>query len=49
MTPILIDTHAHLDMQDYDKDRNEVIERAVQGGISHIITVGIDLQSSKKA
>ncbi len=46
---MLIDTHAHLDMQDYDEDREEVIERAVQGGISHIITVGIDLQSSRKA
>ncbi|MBW2206530.1 MAG: TatD family hydrolase [Deltaproteobacteria bacterium] len=49
MIPIMIDTHAHLDMQDYDEDRKEVIERARQGGISHIISVGIDLQSSQKA
>lgn len=46
---MMIDTHAHLDMQDYDEDRKEVIERALQGGISHIISVGIDLQSSQKA
>ena len=46
---MLIDTHAHLDMQDYDEDRQEVIDRALQGGIGHIITVGIDLQSSIRA
>jgi len=49
MIPMMIDTHAHLDMKDYDEDRKEVIERAFQGGISHIISVGIDLQSSQKA
>lgn len=43
---MLIDTHAHLDMEDFDEDRQAVIDRAVQGGISHIITVGIDRQSS---
>ena len=46
---MLIDTHAHLDMEDFDEDRQEVIDRAVQGGISHIITVGIDRQSSINA
>jgi len=46
---MLIDTHAHLDMGDFDQDRREVIDRALQGGIRHIITVGIDLQSSLTA
>ena len=46
---MLIDTHAHLDMEDFDKDRDQVLERALQGGISHIITIGIDFSSSLKA
>lgn len=46
---MLIDTHAHLDMRDYDKDRKEVIHRAVQGGVSQMITVGIDEGSSQDA
>lgn len=46
---MLIDSHAHLDMKDFDKDRNQVIERALKAGISHIITIGIDLPSSMRA
>ncbi len=45
----MIDSHAHLDMQDFDKDREEVLERASNGGITHIITIGIDLDSSRDA
>jgi TatD DNase family protein len=33
----------------FDKDRDQVLERALQGGISHIISIGIDLSSSLKA
>lgn len=43
---MLIDSHAHLDLQDFDHDRNQVIERAIKGGLSRIITVGIDMVSS---
>jgi len=43
---MLIDSHAHLDMQDFDEDRVKIIERAVEGGVTHIITVGTDLDSS---
>ena len=43
---MLIDSHAHLDLQDFDHDRNQVIERAIKGGLSRIITVGIDMASS---
>ncbi len=46
---MFIDTHAHLDMTVYDNDRSEVIERAVQGGVTRIITIGIDAESSFKA
>jgi len=45
----LVDTHAHLDMPNYDFDRPEVIKRANQSGVTNIITMGIDLESSQKA
>ena len=46
---MIIDTHAHLDMHAFDKDREQVLDRALQEGISHIITVGVDLSSSLAA
>jgi len=46
---MLIDTHAHLEMSEFDKDRDEVIERALKNGIDTIIAVGINLEDSEKA
>ena len=46
--PELIDTHAHLDMPQFDPDRAEVIARAHEQGVQ-VITVGIDLESSRRA
>ena len=46
---MLIDSHAHLDMNDFEKDRGHVLERAVQAGIVHIISIGIDLNSTTDA
>lgn len=46
---LFIDTHAHLDMEDYAEDIDRVLERARTGGVSHIISVGIDIPSSQKA
>ena len=46
---MLIDSHAHLDMEDFDADRDVVIKRALQGGVTRIVTIGIDLASSRKA
>ncbi|MFC2071412.1 TatD family hydrolase [Chloroflexota bacterium] len=45
----LVDTHAHLDMNAFDEDRTETITRALDVGVGNIISVGIDLKSSKKA
>jgi TatD DNase family protein len=46
---MLIDSHAHLDMKDFDKDREAVIARAADAGVGRIITIGIDLASSRAA
>jgi TatD DNase family protein len=47
--PALVDTHAHLDMPRFDADRGEVITRARQAGVEIIVTIGIDIPSSRKA
>lgn len=47
--PMMIDSHAHLDMKRFDKDRDQVLERATAAGLTHIVTVGIDLKSSLAA
>jgi TatD DNase family protein len=46
---MLIDSHAHIDMQDFEKDLDDVLERAVQAGVGHIVAIGIDLKSSVDA
>jgi TatD DNase family protein len=43
------DTHAHLDYPDYANDLPEVIERARAAGITRIISIGTDLDSSRRA
>ncbi len=45
----VIDTHAHLEMPEFNDDREEVIERARSSGVNKIITIGIDIESAKKA
>lgn len=45
----LIDTHCHLDMSAYGADFEAMLARAEEAGISRIISVGIDLISSRRA
>jgi TatD DNase family protein len=45
----IFDTHAHLDMPHFEADREEVIKRARDSGVSLINTIGIDVDSSRKA
>ena len=44
-----IDTHCHLDMNAYATDFNDVLERSTNSGVKQVITIGIDLKSSKRA
>jgi TatD DNase family protein len=48
-SPVLADTHCHLDFQAFDDDREEVLARARQAGLVRILIPGIDLPSSKAA
>lgn len=47
--PIFYDTHAHLDYPDFQADFPQVIERAQTAGISKLISIGTDLESSRRA
>ncbi len=44
-----IDTHCHLDMNDYQDDFSEVLYRAKTANVKHVISIGIDLDSSIRA
>lgn len=44
-----IDSHAHLEMGDYDLDRDEVVKKAEEGEVEAIITVGTNLSDCMKA
>ncbi len=46
---MLIDTHAHLDEQAFDVDRDEVIARARDAGVEQILTIGITAATSRAA
>jgi TatD DNase family protein len=44
---MLIDSHAHIHLATFDRDREQVFARARQGGVRAIINVGLDLESSR--
>src|ERR1051326_9023849 len=46
---LFFDTHAHLDFPDFEADLPRVIERAAAAGIKKIISIGTDLESSRRA
>lgn len=49
MRPAIIDTHAHLQLEHFDADRDEVIRRAHEAGVAAIICISTDVPSSRAA
>jgi TatD DNase family protein len=47
MSVSVIDTHAHLDMAQFESDRNEVIQRAVAAGVAVMVNPAVDVRSSE--
>lgn len=45
---MFVDSHCHLEMEDFQKDRKEVIERSLRQGLQYMLTVGTDETYFKK-
>lgn len=46
---MLFDTHVHVNARQFYEDRDEVIERAFQAGVTHMVVVGFDEETIKLA
>jgi len=46
---MLIDTHCHLDFEQFDLDRDAVIQRAKDAGIGYFVNIGSTINSSSAA
>ena len=44
---MLIDSHAHLDDEKFDLDREYIIENLQKNGIELVINIGADIHSSR--
>ncbi|MCI0352870.1 MAG: TatD family hydrolase, partial [Acidobacteriales bacterium] len=45
----LIDTHCHLNFNSYDEDRDAVLARAAEAGVTRVIIPATDLATSREA
>jgi TatD DNase family protein len=45
----LIDSHCHLDFSQFDSDRDQVLARARQAGVTALVNPGADMPSSRRA
>lgn len=39
----MIDTHTHIYLDDFDADRDEVVRRAIESGVNHLVLPNVDL------
>ncbi|WP_163539380.1 TatD family hydrolase [Gracilibacillus sp. YIM 98692] len=46
---MLFDTHVHLNVEHFDEDREEVLERAKEAGVGQMVIVGFDHETIPKA
>lgn len=46
---MFFDSHAHLDDEKFADDRAEVIARAKENGVTHIVNIGADMESSARS
>ncbi len=47
--PVLIDSHAHIYYRDYAGDFDDMLKRAEDAGVSAIVVVGTDIESSRES
>ncbi len=41
----MIDTHTHIYLPEFDDDRNQVVQRAKEAGVTHLILPNVDVQT----
>jgi len=46
---MLFDTHSHLDQEEFDENRNQIIQQAREAGVTRLVAVGCTVQSSEKS
>jgi TatD DNase family protein len=46
---MFVDTHCHLDFDDFAADRGDILARAKRVGVQQMVTIGTDLPSSRRA
>ncbi len=46
---MLFDTHTHIDQEEFDATRDEVIQQAREAGVAQLVAVGCTVESSRKA
>ena len=45
----LVETHAHLDYPDFANDLDDVLRRAIDVGVTRMVTIGTSVESSRRA
>lgn len=45
----LFDSHCHLNDSRFDEDRDEVVDRAIETGVKHIVDVAVDVNSAGRS
>lgn len=46
--PQLVDSHCHLNWHAFDADREDVVQRAAAAGVTRMVTIGVDLPTSRQ-
>lgn len=45
MTTVFVDTHTHLFLPEFDQDRNETVQRAIENGVKAMFLPNVDLET----
>ena len=43
---MLIDSHAHIQLSQFNRDRDAMLKRARDASVSHILVIGFDMETS---
>ena len=46
---MLVDSHSHLDFQQFDADRSEILQRALDAGVGYMVSIGTSDQTTRNA